>query len=152
MSGTKYDQDKAPLSINYHRGWARVHSNEWQDAYTSLRLRLSQVKGMILQNKRTTAIEAIKGLILNLQFELSILNLDLEDEVSRVCKFGADKYSEGNYLEGIHYDRLLSAALRHYKKHVKKEQIDSESGLLHIAHTAANLLMLIELIEEDKHR
>lgn len=65
------------------------------------------------------------------------------EEVLKVLKFGAEKYSEGNWLKvdnGV--ERYRNAAHRHM---LAQEEIDDESGLMHLAHEAASVLMLLEL-------
>lgn len=65
------------------------------------------------------------------------------EEVLKVLKFGAEKYSEGNWLKvdnGI--ERYRNAAHRHM---LAQEKFDDESGLLHLAHEATSVLMMLEL-------
>lgn len=65
------------------------------------------------------------------------------EEVLKVLKFGAEKYSEGNWLKvdnGI--ERYRNAAHRHM---LAQEELDDESGLLHLAHEATSVLMMLEL-------
>lgn len=66
------------------------------------------------------------------------------EEVGNVLRFGAEKYGEYNYLGGMAWTRLAGAALRHIYKWLRGEDIDNESGLPHLAHAAANCMMLIE--------
>lgn len=73
-----------------------------------------------------------------------------------VMTHGAIKYGEFNYLEGggLSWGRLIGASLRHIWSILRGEWTDSESGLPHAAHAAANMLMLIEtrtLSGEDKN-
>lgn len=68
-------------------------------------------------------------------------------EVAQVMTFGADKYGTYNYLGGMNHSRLLDAALRHINAHITGNTQDLESGLLHLSHAAASLLMLIEYIK-----
>lgn len=66
-------------------------------------------------------------------------------EILKVLKFGAEKYSEGNWLKvdnGI--NRYRNAADRH-RLESSINKIDDESGLLHLAHEATSILMLLEL-------
>ena len=64
-------------------------------------------------------------------------------EILKVLQFGAKKYSEGNWLKvpnGI--NRYRNAADRH---RLAIDKLDDESGLLHLAHEATSVLMLLEL-------
>lgn len=64
-------------------------------------------------------------------------------EILKVLQFGAKKYSEGNWLKvpnGI--NRYRNAADRH---RLAIDELDDESGLMHLAHEATSVLMLLEL-------
>lgn len=80
--------------------------------------------------------------------EMSYL-LDLHKsltEVVRVMEYGAGKYAPRNWLKGGKPDaEYLSAALRHIFRHSAESDTDPESGCLHLAHAAWNLLALLEL-------
>ena len=66
--------------------------------------------------------------------------------VGEVGTFGADKYSDSNWLEvnGAH-SRYTDAMLRHLMEELSDELYDNESGLNHAAHTAWNALARLEL-------
>lgn len=61
--------------------------------------------------------------------------------VADVMEFGAKKYTEGDWEKGIESNRLLAACQRHLYAEQIGEHLDPESGLSHVAHAAANLLM-----------
>lgn len=65
-------------------------------------------------------------------------------ELGNVMTHGAGKYGPHNWRAGMDWSRLLSAAMRHMAQWNEGESIDEESGLNHLAHAAANLLMLLE--------
>ena len=69
-------------------------------------------------------------------------------EVGLAMTFGADKYDEDNYLmgAGFKHRRLCSALMRHTLKYLSGEDIDPESGLHHLAHAGATVMMLLESI------
>lgn len=56
--------------------------------------------------------------------------------------FGANKYGQHNFRNGLEYTALVSAAMRHLTAWVDGENIDSESGLSHLDHALASLAML----------
>lgn len=60
--------------------------------------------------------------------------------------FGSEKYGDHNWLAGtgLAWSRLRGAMLRHDLLAESGEDIDPESGLLHLAHMAANALMRLE--------
>jgi hypothetical protein len=71
------------------------------------------------------------------------------EEISKALGFGAKKYSRGNFAKGLEYSRLIAAALRHINQFNMGEDLDSESGLSHIAHAGCMVVFLLYMI---KHR
>lgn len=65
--------------------------------------------------------------------------------IAEVLTFGAGKYGDRNWEQGIKHGRLYAAAQRHLLAYQSGEDLDPESGLPHIAHAACNLAMLTEL-------
>lgn len=65
------------------------------------------------------------------------------EEVARVYGFGAEKYGERNYLKGYAYGLALAALLRHVSAWAQGEDIDTDSGLNHLAHAATHCLNLM---------
>lgn len=78
---------------------------------------------------------------------LSLLPIEALEEVAKVLSYGATKYGKNNYKAGFNRSRLIDAALRHLYADSVKQDIDSESGLMHLAHAAASILMLIQNIK-----
>jgi hypothetical protein len=77
--------------------------------------------------------------------DLSILSVHGLSQIALALQFGAKKYNRYNYLEtGFKYTRLSSAALRHLYAWVWGEDKDAESGLSHLAHAGACIVMLID--------
>lgn len=67
--------------------------------------------------------------------------------ISRVATFGAEKYSDNGWRYVDNGEaRYLDAAMRHLLSHLSGENIDDESGEMHIAHFAWNVLAHLELI------
>lgn len=63
-------------------------------------------------------------------------------EVHTVLVFGEQKYGAWNFSRGMSYSRLFNAAMRHLKAWWwDREDLDPETGLHHLAHCAANLMM-----------
>lgn len=59
-----------------------------------------------------------------------------------VFEYGAEKYQVGNWAHVPHgRDRYLDAAMRHITARFNGERVDLESGLPHLAHAAASLIM-----------
>lgn len=65
--------------------------------------------------------------------------------VGDVLGFGARKYKDDNWREGIHSRRLLAACLRHVFAYLDGEDLDAESGLSHLLHASCCLQFAYEL-------
>jgi len=67
-------------------------------------------------------------------------------EVSKVGTYGANKYSDNGWMsvpDG--QKRYCDAQLRHMMKTFGGEEVDADTGLLHLAHEAWNALARLEL-------
>jgi len=72
-------------------------------------------------------------------------------KVDRVGKFGARKYTKGGFLEVPNGQRrYFNADIRHAISQLQGEQVDPESGELHLAHKAWNALAELELFLRGK--
>ena len=67
-------------------------------------------------------------------------------EIGKVLTFGASKY-EANSWKGVPNgeERYLAASIRHNLQRQCGEVLDKESGLMHLAHEACNILFQLEL-------
>lgn len=65
------------------------------------------------------------------------------EEVARVLGAGEKKYTAGNWAEGLEMRRLIAAAYRHLGQFNSGEDMDKETGTLHLANAATNLLFAI---------
>ena len=66
-------------------------------------------------------------------------------EVAQVMHFGSERYQRGNWLNGIEEHKLWGAMYRHKMSYLLGDKFAADSNLFHLAHMAANLLMLLEL-------
>lgn len=66
----------------------------------------------------------------------------------RALTYGAKKYNNYNYKvgEGLDWDKIYSALLRHLFKWIGGEDIDKESGLNHLDHVGACTSILQDLV------
>jgi hypothetical protein len=66
-------------------------------------------------------------------------------EVARVTSYGSQKYAPHDWMQGQSYSTLINSAARHFLSMLVHGPLscDSESGLLHAAHCAWNLLALL---------
>ena len=72
---------------------------------------------------------------------MQFLDPKFQLEIAKVFTFGAKKYGANNYKNGIHLNRILAAADRHLSAFKMGEDLDHETGLVHLAHAAACLQM-----------
>jgi len=62
--------------------------------------------------------------------------------VGLVLTFGAKKYAPYNWAKGIKYSKIIAAMKRHLLAIEQGDDVDGESGLLHIDHIACNAAFL----------
>lgn len=65
------------------------------------------------------------------------------EEIVNVMTFGAEKYGDRNWENGLAYSRVWAAAIRHMWKWFHGENNDPETGLSHLAHTGCCILFLL---------
>lgn len=65
-------------------------------------------------------------------------------ETTKVLTYGANKYSDDNW-KNVDQRRYFDALYRHLNAHHRGELKDTESGLLHLAHAASNILIILQL-------
>lgn len=65
---------------------------------------------------------------------------------AEVLRFGAEKYAAHNWRKGMHWSRMIDAALRHLFAFADGEDDDVESGISHLAHAKCCLSFLIEYL------
>lgn len=74
----------------------------------------------------------------------------------RVLMFGAEKYSEDGWKHQKNgATRYLDAAFRHIVAHAEGEELDTESGLPHLAHAVCSLMFAMDLrskVKEETER
>jgi hypothetical protein len=72
-------------------------------------------------------------------------------EVSKVSTFGAQKYAAHSWLNVPDAkERYLDAGARHYLEFLAGREKDGETGFLHLAHFAWNVLAVLELELRDE--
>lgn len=86
---------------------------------------------------------------------LELLPFQALGEVGKAFTWGAKKYEDHNYRKGFRWTRLVGSILRHTFAWASGENLDPESGLSHLAHAGATVLMLLdaevnELGEDDR--
>jgi hypothetical protein len=63
-------------------------------------------------------------------------------ELGKVAGMGLEKYGKWNFLKGYDWSLNYSAMMRHMEQFWAGEDIDEESGLLHVVHAAWHALAL----------
>jgi len=63
-------------------------------------------------------------------------------DMAEVFTFGAAKYGDYNWQRGMEWTKMIASAKRHLNAIESGIDYDDESGLLHVAHLAANIHML----------
>jgi len=81
---------------------------------------------------------------------MDLLPMDALLEIAKVMTFGAKKYGERNWEEGIDPQRFRGAILRHDAAYEMGEIKDPESGFSHTAHKACSALMELALRLREK--
>ena len=76
------------------------------------------------------------------KLEYSLLIDEFIDEMARVRMFGSKKYEPWDWMHGLEYSRYHDAIKRHRKAFNAGEDLDSESGLHHLAHLAISAMFL----------
>jgi hypothetical protein len=121
-----------------------------ENGILKLKVRYKEVPGNI------TLVDSINPHVpgAKLDSEKPMMDLVLGDfskalvEVAKVGTMGAKKYTEHGWLEVPNAQtRYLSALQRHYYNHKDGDidDVDEESGLLHLSHLAWNALASLEL-------
>lgn len=81
---------------------------------------------------------------------LDLIPADMLFELGRVLTMGSAKYGDRNWETGINYNRVYGAALRHLLAWWNNENVDSESGISHLAHCICNLTFLLYYEQNGK--
>lgn len=63
--------------------------------------------------------------------------------------YGAKKYGDDNFREGLHVRRQLAASIRHVFQALEVEDVDQESQCLHLGNAMASISMAIYTIKHN---
>mgnify|MGYP001366435106 CR=1 FL=1 len=66
------------------------------------------------------------------------------DQWAQVMTWGAGKYSDRNWEQGMAWSRVYGSALRHLLAWWAGEEKDPESGLNHLGHALWNIAAMLE--------
>ena len=79
--------------------------------------------------------------------DLSLLPASAKIGIAKAFMFGAAKYGRYNYKGGMDWTRIIASADRHLTAFNAGEETDRESGLSHLFHLGACVMMLIDYQE-----
>jgi len=65
------------------------------------------------------------------------------DATAQVLQFGAAKYAERNWEQGMNWSRPFSALMRHMWAWWRGERADPETGMSHLWHAACCIMFLL---------
>lgn len=68
-----------------------------------------------------------------------LVNPEALEDMVKVLTYGANKYVPRNWEQGLSWTSVLASLKRHIAAFERGEDIDNESGMLHIAHAACNI-------------
>jgi len=85
------------------------------------------------------------------KLQWDLFPFDVIEDVVQIYEFGTQKYYKNSWRKGFAYSKIFSAALRHlFSFFYGMEDIDPESGKLHIDHAIWNLITLSYMIKNEK--
>ena len=70
---------------------------------------------------------------------------------AEVLGYGAQKYAPGNWMRGMSWTVVYASLQRHLLAWFSGEDIDSESGLSHMAHASCCVAFLLHFIAMEQH-
>lgn len=74
---------------------------------------------------------------------LELIPPELLFAVGEILTFGAKKYADRNWENGMKWGRVFGALMRHLWSWWKKDNIDAETGKSHLWHAACCIAFLI---------
>ena len=81
---------------------------------------------------------------------MTLVPHDVLMSVAGVFTYGAEKYTDDNWAEGMRWRRMGDAMERHFAAWLHGEDMDDESGLHHLDHALCCLMMLRGMVLREK--
>jgi threonine synthase len=104
---------------------------------------LSEIRelGKRLEQERSVAVKNDTG-----KPDMTLVTYAMLEDAVKVLMFGEKKYTRFNYRNpSLNFEqRMMAAVMRHVTKFNGGEEIDEESGLPHLVHALATLMMVFD--------
>ena len=102
------------------------------------------IEGGILDDKKAIKYDKDKP-------KMSLLPPKALKGIAEIMTYGSKKYNAHNYKkgEGLDWDQMYSACMRHLNAWNDGEDTDPESGRPHLYHAGCCLMMLIDLVDSE---
>ena len=84
------------------------------------------------------AYQALAFIVTYMESETAALR-----QLAIAMEYGIQKYGRNNWKQGMEWSRLIDAAQRHGLAILEDEEVDADSGNLHVAHMLASVHMLL---------
>lgn len=68
---------------------------------------------------------------------------EAEKGLAEILTFGAGKYGDRNWEEGLNHERVIGALRRHLNAWQRGEKLDPETGQSHLKHLLCNAVFLV---------
>jgi hypothetical protein len=81
---------------------------------------------------------------------VDLLPIDALEGVADILGHGAKKYGDRNWEGGLAWMRIVGAIMRHLFAFVRREDVDPDSGMLHVDHLACEALFLSAMARRRK--
>ena len=78
------------------------------------------------------------------KLRLDLMPTKAFEEYAKVLTVGAQKYAPRNWEKGMEWSSVMASLKRHVLAWERGEDIDTESGLLHMAHVMCNASFLVD--------
>ena len=78
----------------------------------------------------------------NEKTRVDLLDAEWLEGTGKALAFGAFKYHDHNWRGGFKWSRLIGACMRHLLAIMRREDVDPESGLLHVDHLSCSVMFL----------
>lgn len=146
--GFKYPDSRSPRLPSEVKGW-----NDEPYGKTQLNMTTEEYKE-IFGEPVAKPLETIDGMVAATKHDTgktdwSLLPWDAVEEIIKVLQFGAGKYSPWNWAEngGFKFNRLFNSSMRHFVAWFwRREDLDPETGISHMAHLGCNVLFLLHYV------